>query len=270
MKKLSIVRTNNFDSATVTMTTPAPNMGVEWLKTEIKSEAARILGTTGTITATWDEEVGVDIVALPAWNGSSSSEIRVRVYLEKTGGTPLFDSGWVWAAGGPILQNWDFHQPLNVNGFAYGATVTAVQVFNISGRRVVIDLRDPERTSLDISRVVIGEAFSPRCNPDFGSSQSSSDMSKQVRAASGDVIIDRGPVNRTLSLNLNTIYPEDRHLFSRIMTQSLGDMVFVSVVSDEEDVSLSQDWSMYGVIKPAPLTFASFSTHQTSYEIEEW
>lgn len=270
MKKLTIVRTNNFDDATVTMTTPAPNMGAQWMKTDTKSEASRILGSTGAITASWNDEVGIDIVAIPAWNGSSSSEIRVRIYLEETGGNLLFDSGWTWAAGGPILQNWDFHQPLNVNGFAYGATVTTVQVPNIAGRRVIIDLRDPERTSLDISRVVIGEAFSPRCNPDYGSSQSSKDLSKQVRAASGDVIIDRGPINRTLSLNLNMVYPEDRHLFSRIMTQSLGEMVFVSVVADEDDVSLSQDWSMYGVIKPDPLTFASFSTHQTSYEIEEW
>lgn len=270
MKKLSIVRVNNFDTATVTMTTPAPNMGAEWMKTDIKSEASRILNTSGTITATWDDEIGVDIVALPAWNGSSSSEIRVEVFLEKTGGTALYDSGWVWAAGGPTLANWDFHQPLNVNSFAFGSTVTTVHVPNIGGKRVRISLKDPERTYLDISRVVIGSAFSPRCNPDYASSTSVNDMGKQLRAASGDVIIETGPINRKMSLNLNTIYPEDRHMFTRIMNQGVGSMVFVSVVPDASDVSLSQDWSMYGILKSAPLAFESYSSHQTSYEIEEW
>src|SRR5690606_21541273 len=76
-RNLRIVSENAADSAAITVPNTASGLGAEWLKTEIKSEVCRILSNEGAITLQWDDPVTVDCVALPAWNGSASSEIRV-------------------------------------------------------------------------------------------------------------------------------------------------------------------------------------------------
>lgn len=268
---LRIVSDNAADRATLTATDAAPGMGPEWLQTDIKDEACRILASEGAITATWPEPVGIDCVALPAWNGSSSSEIRVRVYAGPTGDEPAWDSDWTWAAPGPVLAHWDFHQPLNVNSFAYGATVTAVWVPNIAGRRVVIDLRDPERDFLDISRLVIGTAFIPRYSSSYGSGFGVLDTTTNTRAASGDIRTSAGPRRAVLNLDLNVIDAADRHLAARILRAGIGRRHFVAEVTQSPDVSLRQDYMLYGVLRSlSDMPFVAPGLHSTQYQFEEW
>lgn len=266
---LRIISNNVADQATLSAANTAAGMGAEWLKTDIKDEACRINSGTGAIVATWLDRVGIDCVALPAWNGSSESKIRVRIYELTSGGTLLWDSSWQWAAPGPVMDNWDFHQPLNVNSFAYGATVTAVWVPNISGRRVVIDLQDPQRTFLDISRLVIGTAFTPRYSSSYGSSFGVQDMSSNSRAASGDIRTDTGPRNTTLNLDLNAIDEADRHMAARILREGVGRRHFVAEVVESDDVSLRQDYMLYGVLRAlGDMPFIAPGLHAAQYQFE--
>lgn len=269
-RNLRIVSTNVADNATITAANTASGLGTEWLKTDIKSEVCRILSGTGAITLTWPDPVGIDCVAIPAWNGSASSEIRVRIYDAVSGGNLLYDSGWQWAAPGVQLGAWGFSQPLNVNHFVDGATVTAVWVPNIAGRRVVIDLKDPNRTMLDISRVVVGTAFS-LCGASYGSEVSANDDTTTTRTAGGDIKIDRGVVRRTMGLNLNYIPKESRHEAVRIINAGLGKRHFVSGYTDDADVMLQQELMMYGVLTTVPgLTYANYNINTAQFQIEEW
>lgn len=270
MRNLRIISDNVADDATITAANTASGLGTEWLKTEAKSEVCRITSGTGAITLQWDDPVTVDCVAIPAWNGSASSEIRVRVYDLKTGGVELFDSGWKWAAPGPQLGAWDFSQPLNVNHFAEGATVTAVWVPNIAGRRVLIDLKDPNRSMLDISRVVVGAAFT-LCGASYGSSVSVKDETSMTRAASGDMKIDRGPRNRSMNLDLSYVPKESRHEAVRIINAGLGRRHFVSGYTNDDDVMMQQELMMYGVLSSAAsLTYSTYGISQSHFQIEEW
>lgn len=268
---LRIVSDNAADRATLTAGNTAPGLGPEWLQTDIKGEVCRILAGEGTIVATWDDPVGVDCVAIPAWNGSASSEIRVRVYASLSGGSPLWDSDWMWAAPGIPLGYWNFHQPLNVNSFAYGATVTAVWVPNISGRRVVVDLRDAEREHLDIARLVIGTAFMPRYSSAYGSAFGVQDSTTNTRAASGDIRTSAGPRRATLTLDLGVIDAADRHLVARILREGVGRRHFVAEVADSSDAALRQDYMLYGVLRSlSDMPFIAPGLHATRVQFEEW
>ncbi|NYT59421.1 hypothetical protein H0A65_10870 [Alcaligenaceae bacterium] len=269
-RNLRIVSTNVADTATITAANTASGLGTDWLKTELKSEVCRILSGTGALTLTWPDLVGIDCVAIPAWNGSASSEVRVRVYDAVSAGNLLYDSGWLWAAPGPQLGVYGFSQPLNVNHFVDGATVTAVWVPNIAGRRVVIDLKDPNRTMLDISRVVVGTAFS-LCGASYGSGVSANDSTTTTRTAGGDTKIDRGMAHRTMGLNLNYIPKESRHEAVRIINAGLGKRHFVSGYTDDSDVMLQQELMMYGVLTTVPgLTYANYNINTAQFQIEEW
>lgn len=268
-RNLRIVSHNRADEAVITVPGTATGMGAEWLKTEIKGEVCRILSNEGTLTLVWPDYVTVDCVAIPAWNGSSGSEIRVRVFLTPSGGAPEFDSGWHFAAPGPMLLHYDFSRPLNVNNFAEGATVTAVWVPNIAARRVVIDLRDPNRTFLDISRLVVGAAFS-MCGVSYGSSASLSDDTNVVRAASGDIRIDRGTKRRSIALNMNHIPPDKRHQIMRIINAGLGRRHFFSGYASGSDPSLEQELMMYGILTTVPtLTHVTYGSDSSQFQVEE-
>jgi len=269
-RDLRIVSENAADSAAITVPNTASGLGAEWLKTEIKSEVCRILNSEGAITLTWPDPVGIDCVAIPAWNGSASSEIRVRIYDAVSAGNLLYDSDLLWAAPGPQLGVYSFSQPLNVNHFVDGATVSAVWVPNIAGRRVEIDLKDPNRTMLDISRVVVGTAFS-LCGASYGSGVSATDDTTTTRTAGGDIKIDRGVVRRTMGLNLNYIPKESRHEAVRIINAGLGKRHFVSGYTDDSDVMLQQELMMYGVLTTMPgLTYANYNINTSQFQIEEW
>lgn len=280
-RDLRIVSHNVADSATITVSNTAAGLGADWLKTDIKGEVCRILSGTGTITLQWDDPVGVDCVALPAWNGSPSSEIRVRCYFEKTGGNPVFDSGWQWAAPGPQLQDWGFSQNVNdhsgiygaqsVNEFVDGAAVSAVWVPNISARRVVIDLQDPEREMLDIARVVVGMALGI-AGASYGTSATVIDDSMVVRAASGDVRIDQGVRRRAIMLELSHIDPRHRHEVMRIINAGLGKRHFVSgYTAGGAGHAMNQELMMYGVLTTVPvLTHLTYGSDGSQFQFEEW
>lgn len=269
---LRIVSHNIADTATITVSpTPVSSLPAANLKTDIKTDVCRIMSGNVTITSTWTTEQQASCAIIPACNMSSDSEYRVRVYSDAAGAVLVYDSGWQWAAPGPILDNWDFTQVLNVNGFRYGATI--VQMWfddHYMTRRVVVDLRDPNRSYLDIARLVIGADFRPRYGASYGSSYGVEDLAKASRAASGDLRIETGPNIDTLSLDLTHIAASDRHRFARILREGVGRYHFVSAIAGDEDVTLVQDYSIYGVIQPAPMTFTTYGAHATQYIIQGW
>lgn len=276
-RNLRIVSENSADAAAITVPNTASGLGTEWLKTELKSEVCRILDNEGTITLQWDDPVTVDCVALPAWNGSASSEIRVRCYFEKTGGTVVHDSGWQWAAPAPTLAEWDFSQDLNVNNgpqnvneFVDGVVVSALWVPNISARRVVIDLKDPNRTHLDISRVIVGAAVS-LCGVSYGSGASVADDTSVTRTAGGDIRVDRGPRRRVIGLNVDYIPPDKRHQVMGIINAGLGRRHFFSGFAQGSGESLERELMMYGVLSAAPtLTHVTYRAGASQFQVEEW
>ena len=267
---LRIVSVNDADEATITATDVAPTLGVDNLKTDIKGKVCRILDNEGTITLKWSDTRGFDCVALPAWNGSASSEIKVEIFDDTDAGNLVWDSGWLWAAPGPALEYWDFSQPLNVNSFEEGCTVTAVWVPNIPGKRIEINLKDPNNAFLDISRIIAGTTFYT-CGASYGSNIGVKDNSSFSRTAGGDIRIDKKTKRRSNLLNLAGVPTKDRHQLARIIQGGIGKRHFFSGYTNADDEGLRQELMMYGVVTNAPtLTIEDYQNNNTQLQIEEW
>ena len=214
MTNLRILTDNAADRATITVPGTAAGMGADKLKTDLKGEVCRVLAGAATITLDWPALETVAAVVIPASNLGPSSTIRIRAYLDAAGATMLADTGVRWAAPGTTLGQWDFAQPLNVNAFADGtAPITACYLpEHTAVRKIVIDITNPDSLFIDISRLVVGGYHAPQYGAAYGAAVGTSDMTKNSRAASGDIKSDWGPRASTLQFDLQWVDKADREL----------------------------------------------------------
>lgn len=269
MRQCRIVSDNAADRAVLSVSNAVPAMGAALLKTNIKGEVCRVLGDTTTIEATWPQLETVACVALPACSLSADATIRVRIY-DATDALAV-DTGVRWAVPGSIIEHWDFSQPLNVNAFAEGAALAQVWFEHVATRRVVIDITDPGAPLIDIARLVVGRYFAPQYGPSWGPAVGTLDMSKNSRAASGDLRNDWAPRARTLQFDLEHIVDADRARVRQLLDAGVGRWLFISLLAGDSDPVREQDHSIYG--KPASTSAMSYVNavyHSTKIQLEGW
>ena len=78
MNHLRILTDNAADRATISVAGTAAGMGADKLKTDIKGEVCRVLGTSCSITLAWASLETAGAVVIPASNLGPSSTIRAR------------------------------------------------------------------------------------------------------------------------------------------------------------------------------------------------
>ena len=283
MTHLRIITNNAADRATITVANTAAGMGADKLKTDIKGEVCRVLSSTATITLDWASLETVGAVVIPASNLGPNSTIRVRAYLDATGTTLLGDSGVKFAAPGAILENWDFSQPLNVNYFADGTISLSVNYFTdgaipivacylpeqVAARKVVIDIANPDSTFTDLARLVVGGYHAPAYTSAYGATVGTQDMTKNSRAASGDIKSDWGPRSSTMNFDLNWIASQDRERIRQLIARGVGKFMFISLLAEHPDPVLERDYSIYGKpMQPGGMAFAFYNIHSSQFQIE--
>ena len=271
MSQIKIITDNAADRATITVPSTAAGLGADRLKTDIKGEVCRVLSSSATITLAWSAAETIGAVVIPASNLGPSSTIRVRAYLDAAGATLLQDSGVRWAAPGTTLTNWDFAQPLNVNQFADGtAPLTACYLPEQAAvRKLVIDITNPGSSFIDISRLVVGGYHALQYGATYGAAVSTSDMTKNSRAASGDIKSDWGPRASTLQFDLAWVAAADRERVRQLIARGIGKFLFVSLLPEHADPVLERDSSIYGKpTQPGSLSFAFFQMYSTQIQIE--
>lgn len=271
MKNIRLLTNNAADRATITVANTAAGMGADKLKTDIKGEVCRVLAGSANLVLTWPALETVGAVVIPASNLGPSSTIRVRAYLDAAGTTLLADSGIKFAAPGTILEYWDFSQPLNVNLFADGAApITACYLpEQVAARRVEIDITNPDNTFIDISRLITGGYHSLKYNPDYGVTTGTLDLTKNTRAASGDIKTDWGPKASSMTFDLGWVDNSDRERVRQIIAKGIGRFMFVSIFPENDDPVLERDYSIYG--KPSQvgnMTYSLFNLHSSQFQIE--
>lgn len=271
MNNMRIISDNAADRAMLTVGNTAAGLGADNLKTDIKGQVCRVLGSAASILVTWSNPETVGAVVIPASNLGASSTIRVRAYADEAGTELLQDTGERWAAPGPIFANEDFTQPLNVNSFAFGVPpITAVYLARHEAvRRLVIDIADPAAEFIDLARLIVGRYFAPRYNPEYGQSDGVIDMSSNSRAASGDIKTDAGPKAKRMSFNLALIANEDRAQVLQLLQRGIGKWLFISLLPGHADAEKERDKSIYGKpSNPGAMSWAYYSYHAASFEIE--
>ena len=271
MSTLRILTDNAADRATISVAGTAAGMGADKLKTDIKGEVCRVLSGTASVVLTWPTLETIGAVVIPASNLGPSSTIRVRAYSDVAGTTLLSDTGEKWAAPGPIFENEDFTQPLNVNLFAEGtAPITACYLPQHEAvRRIVIDLSDPAATFIDLSRLIVGGYHQPECAPSYGAQVGTSDMTKNTRAASGDIKSDWGPRASTMQFDLSWIGEQDRERIRQLIARGIGKFMFISLLAEDVDPVLERDYSIYGKLsQPGNMAYAFYRMHSSQFQIE--
>lgn len=271
MGNLRILTKNSADTAVLTVPSTVAGLSASNLKTDIKGEVCRVLGTSCSITLDWAVLETVGVVVIPASNLGPSSTIRVRAYLDAGGSTLLADTGVRWAAPGTTLENWDFSQDLNVNAFSDGIGAITACYFEsqVACRKLVIEITNPAGSFIDLARLVVGGYQELVYTADYGASIGTLDMTKNSRAASGDIKTDWGPKANTLQFDLSWIADSDRERVRQLIARGVGRFLFISLLPENADPALERDYSIYG--KPAQagsMAFARFSLHSTNIQIE--
>lgn len=269
---LRIVSDNAADRATITTTPSAvAGLGVEHLGTEIRAEVCRVLANAVQIVVVLDALQAIGCVAIPACNLSSRATMRVRGYDAEVGGELRIDTDVQYAAPGVNLGHWDPSQNLNVNAFGDGPATVAAWFQHVPLRRIVIDIEDPLREYIDLSRLVIGRYWEPKYNPAYGAALGFEDSTTNTRAESGDIRTDLGTQHRILTLPMEWVDATDRHRVTGILRQGLGRRHFVSVTPDGSDVGLEQDYMLYGVLRQlGDVAYTAPTLHQTQFQFQEW
>lgn len=271
MSQLRILTNNVADIATITVANTAAGMGADRLKTDIKGEVCRVLGTSCSITLAWVNLETAGVVVIPVSNLGPSSTIRARAYLDSGGTTLLADTGVLWAAPGTILENWDFNQNLNVNAFTdgIGAITSCYFESQVACRKIIIDITNPDGTFIDLARLVVGGYHEVQYNADYGATIGTLDMTKNSRAASGDIKTDWGPKANTLQFDLNWVANTDRERIRQMIARGIGRFVFMSLFPENPDPVLERDYSIYGKpVQPGSMVFNNYNLHSTNIQIE--
>ena len=267
---LRILVDNAADRATISAADTAAGMGVDALKTDFKSEACRILSSTGTIELTWPTVEGVGVIVIPASNLTASSTIRARAYSDEAGTVLLEDTGVKFAAPGALLGNWDFSQPLNVNSFNNETYITALY-FNEQQpcRKLVIDLDNDTEAFIDIARLVVGVYQQFAYNAGWGVAMGLTDMTQVTRNASGDIRADWGPKSNTLTFDLKWVVASERAFLQQLVRLGVGRSIFVSLLPENDDPVAERDYSCYGKqLQTSRVVRDNFAHHSTQIQLE--
>lgn len=267
---IRILTDNAADRATITVANTAAGSGAANLKTDIKGEVCRVLGTVAQVVLTWPVSTSVGAIVLPVTNLGPSSTIQVQAYQDEAG-TVLLEDVSDWAAPGAILANWGFTQPLNVNQFAFTLPpITAIYFAqHLAVRRIVITLTDPAASFIDMARLVVGPYYAPNANPGYDQMDTIVDLSRNTRAASGDLKTELGPKARSLTFSLDNVDDAHRAQVRRILEMGIGRFMFVSITPDSPDPVRERDKSIYGkVMQPLAMRWASFGQHTAEFNIE--
>lgn len=257
MPNLRIIYQNQVDLSTTTITSSSnqsTSTTISNLKLDTKSLVWRTSPTTisstqvkGNLIVDLGSAKTVSGVVLAFTNlNSSTATIRVRGYNiapthGSTSGTDrvnyptiiasttdtIFDTDNVlccpWNTLG--ISDWGTN-PVGSSNYSYGGGTYARVWFNAATVRYLsIEIIDNYATSasgryIEVSRLIVGNYWTPKYNLAYGVSAGIKDMSEHVRTESGDLLTARGPKYQCVNFNLEWLSLSDRQEMTKILTMN--------------------------------------------------
>lgn len=302
---LRVIYNNLVDLSTTTVTgsSTAAGSSISNLKLDTKSRVWRSGSTTSASSSVKailvidfgsQKYVGGVGLAFTNLNGSTSS-ITVKGYNSSPtlGGTvnaPTVTGTSVYSKTGTCcpwntLNTADWIVTSTVNGnYSYGggtyARLWLPEHKTTAVRYLSIEITDNYSTSaagryIEVSRLIVGDYWSPTYNTSFGVVSTLKDMSTSVRTESGDLITRVGPKYNTLKFDTGWLTPSDRKELSRILLGvGLAKPLFVSLFPDngttEAEAEQERIHQIYGKLSDLPgITYEYYQIYSTSFDIEE-
>lgn len=259
MTNLRIIYDNAGDRAVLTASSQAGALGPANLQRDSKNAVLRASGTAQTITVTWPTQESIACVALIFTNMTSSARMRVRGYSQPGDAVPVLDTGSIFPCPAAVHGSYPWGVlPLGWNAYKWGGANTWARGGGADGvawfapvrvRRLVIEVSAPQSPEgyLEISRLVVGNYWSPEHNAEYGAQLQLQDASEDYRTGAGDLKTQIRPTSDKLSINLAHLTPTDRARFMRILRENgKGKAMLFSLFPENPDPLLEQDHMLYG------------------------
>jgi hypothetical protein len=292
--KLRIIYQNQVDlsSTTITSTTPASGTSTANLKIDTKSLVWRSsTSTTASIILDLGSQKTIGGVVLAFTNlPSSTATIRVvghNTAMSISGGNLVIPIGAAYNTGlvsccpwnTLALPSWGTN-PVGSSNYSYGGGTYARVWLNSTQastpvRYVGIEITDNAASFIEVSRLIVGNYWSPTHNAGYGISAGIKDLSEHVRTEGGDLLTRRGPRFKTLNFDLQWLASSDRKEMTRLLLgNGMPKPLFVSLFPDstgaDEDFQREGIHQIYGKMVEIPgVSYTTLDIYSTSLEIEE-
>ena len=276
VNNLRVIYQNLADISTITSPSyatayPAPNV-----KLDAKSSFWRSAGTTGSLVVEFGSTRLVRGVVLPFTNLTATATISVNV-TTTSGTVSVYNTGPVLACPYMQADAWDStYLPTGSNSYSYGGgTYARVWLPTAkSGTGATITITDTNNAAgyVEVSRLIIGDAWTPTYNTSFGLSSGVTSLSTNSRTESGDLVTNRGIQYRTMKFDLSWLTPADRIIFTKILkSNGINKPLLISLFPDaSEDYDKEQTFQIYGKLSQlSDITHPMFGIYSSSVEIEE-
>jgi hypothetical protein len=227
-----------------------------------KTLVHRAGGTSVTYTLSWPSAEMIGMVALAFSNLTKNATISVNGVT-------------VQAAQEQEPAPYGFEGLSRVSAKStYGGGTYATVWFTPSAMSSIsLTVDDPGNPDgyIEAGYIIAGNWWTPTRNVSYGASAGVGDNTKNERNDAGDLISDRGPVFKKLTLPFNDFDAADRHaLFDILHRNGLSRPFFASLFPDNTDKSVERAHEIYGKLSNlSAVSVANFTSYTTTLEIEE-
>lgn len=281
MSNLRIIYDNAADRAVLTASSQTGELGPANLQRDSKNAVLRASGTAQTISATWPTQEPIACVALIFTNMTSSAHACARLCPagRRRAGTrhrqhlPVPGCCAWFLSLGRAAARLERLSVGGVNTWPRGGGSDGVTWFApVRVRQIVIDVSAPQSPEgyLEISRLVVGNYWSPQYNAEYGAQVQTQDSSENYRTGAGNLKTVLGTTSDKLSINLAHLTPMDRARFMRILRENgKGKAMLFSLFPENPDPLLEQDYMLYGKASNSDaVTTPYFETYSAPLQIE--
>lgn len=274
MANLKLIIDNAAARAALSASNVAPGMSAAAMLNDTKSHVCRAVGKEIEIVMTWDAAERIGGVHCPWFNGSPSTTIEVLGYSDKAGTTKVLDTGVRLACPARARTLRAPWTPVSAaSAYAHGGGAHAFTWFdNTNVKRLVVRLKDPASLQgyLEVSRVFVGESFSPDENASYDPGLTPVSTGTQFRTDAGDRRAVLGTKHTQLAMELGRMTERDRaQIWSMLVANGLEVPIIISLYPGDPSPERERDHQMYGALVQLPaMRRPNFARHATSLEWE--
>lgn len=265
---LRIIYKNLVDTATVTASTTAGVTSAANLKLDAKSLVWRSTANIATLTVTLATSSIIGGIILPFTNLTSTASITVTLSNGYTTGAVLCSP-----YSGTELWN-PSSIPTGTSTYSYGGGTYARVWFPKQSAitTVTISISNTQLSYIEVSRLIIGDYWSPTYNTSYGLSTQVQDLSTNQRNEAGDLITNRGTINSSMNFDFSYLNSVDRvQLISLLKNNGMYRPIFVSLFPDNsDDWTKEQGHQIYGKLSQlSAITHPVMGLYSSSISIDE-
>lgn len=248
-----IIDRDQIRNAALTATTTESGFAVNNLKNNSKSLVWRSTAITAqTITATWGAAKIIDAVGIAFSNLIVGATIQIKLYTDTGDVTPVVDSGvktvdFIYLPPDGFNSNSSSSFPYGGGNHFFIPVTQAV----VKKMEIILTNAAGVDAFIEVSRIVTAQASvftSNLIEADIGFE----DRTEIKRTDSGNIVIDRRPVNRKLRVDLSGMSASERASLNQIIIRNgRYTPIFVAAHEGAADSSLRSDLRIYGYIDDA-------------------